>query len=590
MISRLLLTARTAAHLRPRQLVGRLRRIARQGSGGPAVRRPPTDPALRFDARGVGTDLAERLGWPELRPQRARAEQLRNGVFRAVGVELPVERIDWTARHHSHLFTYHLHYFDEAPFLARDATRGDLRADARLTEMWDTWLDACEGGAGDGWDPHPTSRRIVNWVRAVAILEARSDPDRLPAAHARLPRLLRSLWSQADRLRRSLEYDLDGNHLLLNRIALVWAAAALDPAPVELRPAIDALEREVERQLLPDGMHVERTPAYHVQLLDALLATIELLASCGAGDPTGPRRSAARMLRALPYFVREDGGLHPFGDTTPHGPPPAAAVLRLADRVLEPAGPGVDATTSAADPTHSPWHLPAAGFAGHRDETVDLVFDCGPFGARHQPGHGHCDGLSFVLSVGGTPVIVDPGVAGYADDPDRFRARSTEAHNTIQVDGLEQTEIWDSFRAARRAVPGPSRTERDDGGVRLHGSIRPYHARRCLHERDLVVRPGELVVFDRVSGCRDRRLDTRLHLTPEAEVRRLADRRWEVRVDAVAVSIEISGVDGAEWTDGLFFPGWGRRVRAPVLHGWIDRAPEDEAELGFRIRYGAADG
>lgn len=587
---RLLLTARTAVRLTPRQLLGRLRRLAREGRPDPEPRRPPSDPTLHDALPGLGVELIERLGWPEYEAERVRAEKLRDGVLHAVGFELPAEEIDWVARHHSHLFTYHLHYFDEAPFLARAAVDGDRVADARLSSMWDGWLDACEGGAGDGWDPYPTSRRIPNWLRAVAILEAGADPGAPPASHGRIPRVLRSLWSQAERLRGSLEYDLDGNHLLLERAALVWASSALAPAPLRSGPAVDALRGDVERQLLPDGMHVERTPAYHLQLLEALLETIQLLDRVAAADADGLRDRAARMVPPLRRFVRDDGGLHPLGDTTPHGLPTAGAVLRLASHALRRSGAGAEPSEPAGDTPDPPWHLPDGGFAGYRDGTVDLVFDCGPFGAHHQPGHGHCDGLSLVLSVRGTPVIVDPGVAGYADDPDRFWARSTEAHNTIQVDGLEQTEIWDSFRAARRAVPGPSGVEREGDVVRLYGSIRPYHARGCVHERELVILPGELRVADRVTGCRGRRVDTRLHLAPGAEVRRVDDLRWEIRVGPVTRSIEISGVDEAVWTDGLVFPEWGRRVRAPVLHGWIDRVPGEEACLGFRIRYGDSDG
>ena len=78
-----------------------------------------------------------------------------------------------------------------------------------------------------------------------------------------------------------------------------------------------------------------------------------------------------------------------------------------------------------------------------------LIFDCGPLG---DGGHGHYDLLSFEACAGGRPLVVDPGRYTYADGEPNLRHwfKGTAAHNTVCVDGLDQTPY------ARKAPNGPT--------------------------------------------------------------------------------------------------------------------------------------
>ena len=100
-------------------------------------------------------------------------------------------------------------------------------------------------GQGNGWEPYPTSLRIVNWIKwALSPPEPRGgfEPGGLPVragvgvlqgleGHETTPRqilppdCLHSLAVQARWLRRRLEYHLLGNHLFANAKALVFAGA-----------------------------------------------------------------------------------------------------------------------------------------------------------------------------------------------------------------------------------------------------------------------------------------------------------------------------------------------------------------------------
>ncbi|MDD5250629.1 MAG: heparinase II/III-family protein, partial [Rhodocyclaceae bacterium] len=77
---------------------------------------------------------------------------------------------------------------------------------------------------------------------------------------------------------------------------------------------------------------------------------------------------------------------------------------------------------------------------------IRLVADAGPLGYRSIAAHGHADALSFTLSVGGIPFLIDPGTYAYHTEGEwRAYFRSTAAHNTLRVDGCDQSEQGGNF-------------------------------------------------------------------------------------------------------------------------------------------------
>ena len=247
--------------------------------------------------------------------------------------------------------------------------------------------------------------------------------------------LLRAeILSHALFLERHLETDVGGNHLLKNLVALLLAGCAFDgPYPAAWRERAAALlDAELSRQILPDGGHYERSPMYHLLVLADLLAALwasgrrELDVSVALADAVRRMQSVARGL------VHPDGEIPLFNDSVlGEAPPPSKLV-----------GP----STQPA-PDCLPWtgdaRLPL-------DEGV-LIADCGPPGPDDLPAHIHADALSFELSLGEQRVLVDGGVFDYTAGPLRQRLRGTSAHNTVEVDGQDQSEVWSAFRVGRRA-------------------------------------------------------------------------------------------------------------------------------------------
>ena len=94
---------------------------------------------------------------------------------------------EWQNSEKSHLWLYNLHYFDDL-----HAQHAPQRATTHR-ELISHWLEANPPAIGVGWEPYPTSLRIVNWVKW---LLAGNEP---------LPGMLESLYQQAHVLNQQLE-------------------------------------------------------------------------------------------------------------------------------------------------------------------------------------------------------------------------------------------------------------------------------------------------------------------------------------------------------------------------------------------------
>jgi uncharacterized heparinase superfamily protein len=578
---------RTVRHLTPRQIVARaylaaryrlyaqVPRAARSGLAGP----------VRPDAHGL-----QRLSrWLALRhpgPPSAHERELatdameRRFSFLHRSGTAP-GRVDWQAQGMSRLWAYHLHYTDAIRALALGAARGgDSRWQSRAQELIDDWIAANPPGSRPGWEPYPLSLRAVNWVAAWSLCEPGWDPEQRN-------RLLASLGAQGRFLARHLEWHLGGNHLVKNAKALLVLGTALDcrEAASWRTRGLEILFEQMRVQILADGGHYERSPLYHGQVLEDLL---DALAIAGASPPDVPpsvdlaelRRKAVLMTDWLARMRHPDGGLAVFNDCVEAGDPTPAELLAYAQRVLDHAPAPLGST-----------QLPASGYFVLERGAGRAVIDCGEVGPDELPAHAHADTLSFELSWAGRRWAVDSGTSEYALDDLRRYVRSTAAHNTVMVDGAEQSEVWGSHRVGRRARPGRAQVVETADHVRFAGAHDGYDRLGVIHHRHVIATDQAWIVVDELRGRGRHRFASHLHLHPKLRLE-AAGASWRAVGGAQNLLVRPLGPVTCEPSEGWYCPDWGIANRGPVLifHGEGEApslfgyavAPEDvQLEVGL---------
>jgi uncharacterized heparinase superfamily protein len=173
---------------------------------------------------------------------------------------------------------------------------------------------------------------------------------------------------------------------------------------------------------------------------------------------------------------------------------------------------------------------------GGPNEILGLV-DAGPLGYLGIAAHGHADALQVWLSVGGLPVLIDPGTFSYrADKKWRDYFRGTSAHNTIRIAGLDQSVSGGRFMWTRKAKIHDLAVSRSDPATfecqAWHdGYLRLPTAHR--HHRTVSFNAAErnVAVTDRVAGNSPALLELFWHVHPA----------WLIRRENDAVILEYAG-------------------------------------------------
>ena len=410
------------------------------------------------------------------------------------------------------LWQFHFGYHDYLLALLDDGAAKAEQVHAFLARWTQTFPLHAPGARGSAWHAYVLSIRIEAWVR----LYTRLDSDGMQMTTEQRDLLIEGVEQMTRVLLRNLEKGTMANHLLRNIKALVLAGLFLDtPTGAQARRlGMKLLEREIAEQVLDDGCHFERSPMYHVSLTSDVFDMAEAMALAGSTVPTYLSEAAARMLGFLERMRHPDGEIPYFNDAT------SSFFLRTEEVLQRCRALAGEMEWTAPDNTDNGKFVPArqSGLLTVETGRSWLVFDAGNVGPDYQPGHTHCDTLSFEWSLDGRRFVTDTGVFHYRESSERSYSRSTAAHNTVEVDRAEQSEVWKSFRVGRRAhIVGASREERD-GLVILRGAHDGYARlqRGMVHERAIVVAGDAwIAVIDWLHGSKRHAYRSFVHLHPE---------------------------------------------------------------------------
>ncbi|HLB41653.1 MAG TPA: alginate lyase family protein [Gammaproteobacteria bacterium] len=430
------------------------------------------------------------------------------------------EKTIWTDPNIDRLWLYNLHYFDI------------INSSSKITfhkMLIERWIAENSVAKGCGWESYPISLRIVNWIKwSLAGNELTSV-------------MLYSLVIQIRYLYQRIEIHLFGNHLLANAKALVFAGLFFEGKEAErwFRKGLKLFRRELSEQILTDGGHFELSPMYHSIILEYLLDLINIFNTYERMLPLAWLQVCKKMFFWLENMCHFDNDIAFFNDAT-LGVSPTLSELKDYQQRLK-----LLLYSHQNDRMKILSHLSDSGYCRMQYNKFLLLADVANVGASYQPGHGHADTLSFELSVEKYRLIVNSGVSSYEENDERLRQRGSKAHNTLVIDDLDSSEIWKSFRVARRAnvkniIMHESHDElllkaMHDGYARLNN---------IYHYRTWKVHENEILIEDNVSGSGFHKIELIFHIHPDIRINQQDDRSVILYTPSneVAVFLKINAI------------------------------------------------
>ena len=429
------------------------------------------------------------------------------------------------------------------------------RADLLLREYLSDWIEHCSldvpGSRQLAWNAYAIGTRLGYWCRLYHLLgeAGRKSWGRLEQ------KFLASAWEQAEYLWRNVEWDLRGNHLLRDAVGLAWAGRFFAGMQAErwLKSATKLAVSQAEEQVLADGGHFERSPMYHVHVMEDLHTLAGLVT-----DVRAERLLTdiwQRMAEFLQWVRHPDGFIPLFNDGGLNGAPPPSELFAKGDsRLLE-------------LPRGGRW-FDSFGLVVWHGKTWSVFSDVGMIGPDYQPGHAHADTLTLEVSYQGKRLIVDPGTFGYNVQEYRRYDRGTVSHNSVCIDGTNSSEVWDAFRVGRRARPIGTEVVIVDDGLQIqathsgydHLSGRPRHIRRIV-----VCDPGAMKIVDVLQGVGVHEVEGGLLIAPDWDVSEDAE-GWHLRQGESELLVKVVG-DGLDRQTlrRAYHPEYGREVLCPRL-------------------------
>ena len=152
--------------------------------------------------------------------------------------------------------------------------------------------------------------------------------------------------------------------------------------------------------------------------------------------------------------------------------------------------------------------LSDSGYRKIVSNNYELLIDIGNLGPDYQPGHAHSDTFNFELIIGGNPVFVDTGISTYEKNKIRQKERATSSHNTVQIDNIEQTQVWGGFRVAKRAKV----TIIKESSNYIEASHNGYQNKGIFHTRSYKCEKTYIKIKDRINKSTNNKSKAFFHL------------------------------------------------------------------------------
>lgn len=320
-------------------------------------------------------------------------------------------------------WAHELHGFNWLRHLRVAANDEDAQEAAQAFVL--SWLELSKASPV-AFEPQVVARRIISWISHADLL--------LEGSSARTYTLTAdSLGAEIQLLAATRNTAPSGPSRLLCLIALLFASlcvAGHDRRHARLEKAFLA---ELDHQVLPDGGHASRNPSIVIDLLLDLLPLRQCYVARHIALPDTLLDAIGRMIAYLKFMRRGDGALARFNGTGRTEVDALATVLGYEEQE--------DPETGEKEPEAEFDPRPGSGYQRLQRETTIVLVDVGPPPPLAFSGQAHAGCLSFELSYGAQPLLVNVGAPAATQEASWAMARATVSHNTLCLNNTSSSRL-----------------------------------------------------------------------------------------------------------------------------------------------------
>lgn len=403
--------------------------------------------------------------------------------------------------------------------------------------------------------------RAINWMYAVNMITNSKIIDK------RFVELFdKSLFEHGFHIFNNLEkaFPYSGNHYATNIAGLLFIGQYFKESKHGKKWwdfALSEFYTDIRSQVLPNGVHFEKSTSYHRLITEVYLYSLILVFRTGEVIPGDIKYRVSKMFEYIKFYTKPNGLAPLIGDNDngrllsflEYNFCDHRYLLGLAFQINDVCNYNefkefkefgmidrffllnalsnskfldiYDKTINSDVKIYTD-----AGFAIVNKKSLYILFKNSEISQyyTHQKiigTHTHSDALSFELALNGNDIFIDPGSFTYTSSPKlRSEFRSTKKHNTISVDDLDQTlMVQDNmFAVQNSAIPEVIRYFRIEETESFIGEFKWQLSEReqIVHRRSISFhKNNDVGITDSLIFKDKHKFSFYFHLSPDIEIK-----------------------------------------------------------------------
>ena len=414
--------------------------------------------------------------------------------------------------------------------------------------------------------------RCSNWCYAWCFLKKVGAPDKL------LVQLQTGILNMTDYIAKHYSrYSSANNHLIVEAYAIGQTGVLCDYKPwIDL--AVSILTRELSLQNYSDGVNKELSLHYQSFYMEAMGLMMRLLVKNQISIPKNWKPMLKKMCSYVANCMGDYGEMVVFGDDDEGkildlqgGFNHYQYVLGLFSFLLDEQYVNLQKVSNEnlnwlftteehsmvlskslyQVPLDACYKCGGNTILRSQDHRILIGIDHAALGFGSIAAHGHADALSFQMYVSGRPVFIDPGTYIYhCDIRSRNAYRKTENHNTVCINGRDQSEMLGAFLWGKRAESQLMSYSNAQGKIELTASHNGYAPARHVRKFEFDGE-SELTITDQVENKNsDDKVQINYILAPDCQMK-IAGNIISVYDRDIKLKMTVYSSDVRIWTEDV---------------------------------------
>ena len=190
---------------------------------------------------------------------------------------------------------------------------------------------------------------------------------------------------------------------------------------------------------------------------------------------------------------------------------------------------------------------------------------CGP-SPDFNPGHSHADSLSFEASINNKRFIINKGISTYEKNYLRLVQRSTKSHNSVEINNLNSSQVWSSFRVGKKSNVFNSfvDTKKNIVSARHNGNSNIFND--IIHFRKLSLFKKSFFIYDEISG-KFKSFKIFFHFAPDVKLKKI-DNLIYFKSHNFKGTISFNNTKQIQLKNSVFYPNFGvnKKIKSLIIN------------------------